>query len=204
MKKIPTLFERARTTTRLVYNEVTSGCEWVLAGEGVATRKWDGTACMMRDGCLYKRHDCKRVRDGKFKPPPPNWEPCQPEPDFETGHWPGWLPVGEGSEDKWHREAVQHSIDLEDGTYELCGPKVQGNPESLPTHSLIRHGQCALADVPRDFYLLRGYLWDMQIEGVVFYHPDGRMAKIKRRDFGFIWPIPKQSPPPSSPGAEGQ
>ena len=60
MRKIPSLFKRDYEGTRLVYDEVVPGSEWVLAGEGVATRKWDGTACMVRDGRLYKRYDCKR------------------------------------------------------------------------------------------------------------------------------------------------
>jgi hypothetical protein len=31
---------------------------------------------------------------------------------------------------------------------------------------------------------LREWLLDRDIEGLVFHHPDGRMAKIKLRDFG--------------------
>ena len=53
MKKMPCLFVRqfhGRDHATLT-EEVTPGCEWVLAGEGTASRKWDGTACMVRDGC---------------------------------------------------------------------------------------------------------------------------------------------------------
>ena len=39
-------------------------------------------------------------------------------------------------------------------------------------------------DVPRTFDGLREWLHDRDIEGLVFHHPDGRMAKIKLRDFG--------------------
>ena len=43
MKKIPTMFERDWNGDRSrVVNQVHPGCEWVLAGEGVATRKLDG------------------------------------------------------------------------------------------------------------------------------------------------------------------
>ena len=31
----------------------------------------------------------------------------------------------------------------------------------------------------------------MPIEGIVWHHPDGRMAKIKARDFGIQWPPKK-------------
>ena len=52
MNKIPTLFVRdfgPGGRGRYVTSELTPGCGWVLAGEGVPTRKFDGT-CMMFDG----------------------------------------------------------------------------------------------------------------------------------------------------------
>ncbi len=39
-------------------------------------------------------------------------------------------------------------------------------------------------NVPRTFDGLREWLTDRNIEGIVFHHEDGRMAKIKLRDFG--------------------
>lgn len=39
-------------------------------------------------------------------------------------------------------------------------------------------------DVPRTVSELRDWLSSRDIEGLVFQHPDGRMAKIKKRDFG--------------------
>jgi len=51
MKKIITLFQRNYKTDRLVRNEVTPGAEWVINGEGVATRKYDGTCSP--EGELY-------------------------------------------------------------------------------------------------------------------------------------------------------
>lgn len=35
---------------------------------------------------------------------------------------------------------------------------------------------------------LREWLTSHPVEGLVFHHPDGRLAKIKRRDFGLRWP----------------
>lgn len=178
MKKIISLFQRNYETDRLVRDEVVPGAEWVLAGEGIATRKFDGTCCMVRDGKLYKRYDAK-----KGKTPPPNFEPAQ-DYDEATGHMPGWVPVGDGTEDKWHRQAFdQLPFALEDGTYELVGPKIQGNRESFDTHVLVPHGKELLSDVPRDFDGLKAFL-DGSIEGIVWHHPDGRMVKIKAKDFG--------------------
>ena len=55
MNKIPTLFVRDPENMSRVTREVTPGCEWVLAGEGVATRKWDGTNVLVevRDGRCF-------------------------------------------------------------------------------------------------------------------------------------------------------
>ncbi len=56
----------------------------VLDGEGIATRKWDGTACLVRDGILYKRYDRKlNPKTGEYKSAPIGWEPCE-EPDEIT------------------------------------------------------------------------------------------------------------------------
>ena len=64
-------------------------------------------------------------------------------------------------------------------------PKVQGNVERLERHVLQAHGAAErYDDVPRTFDGLREWLHDRDIEGLVFHHPDGRMAKIKLRDFG--------------------
>lgn len=195
MKKMPCLFKRDFEKSRHVYNEVTSGCEWVIAGEGLATRKFDGTACLVRDGKLYKRYYAKR---GKI--PPANFEPCV-EPDLITGHHPGWVPVVEGDpSSQWHWQAWQNQKDyVTNGTYELCGPKLQGNPESNHVlsevgdpnmHILIRHGTYLLAGIARTFDGLREYLEiNSHLEGIVFHHPDGRMCKIRRGDFGFEWPV---------------
>ena len=178
MKKIISLFQRNYETDRLVRDEVVPGAEWVAAGEGVATRKFDGMCSLVRDGKLYKRYD---AQGGKT--PPAGFEPTQ-DPDPNTGHWPGWLLVGAGPEDRWFREAFEAAaLPIPDGTYELCGPKVQGNPEGFEKHTLVAHGVEVFADAPRDFAGIKAYLENRPIEGIVWRHPDGRMVKIKRKDF---------------------
>ncbi|HET6326690.1 MAG TPA: DUF5565 family protein [Planctomycetaceae bacterium] len=160
--------------------QVHVGCEWVLAGEGTATRKLDGTCCMIRGGKLYKRQEFK-----KGQPTPADFE--EVNFDDETGKRIGWRPVGDAPEDEWHREGFANLEDKSDGTYELVGPKMQGNPENYTVHSLVPHTveRLRIADqVPRDFEGLSAYLVGQDIEGIVFHHPDGRMAKIKKRDFG--------------------
>lgn len=188
MQKIISLFARNYDGDRLVRDEIVPGAEWVVAGEGVATIKYDGTACMVRSGVLYRRFDAKRG-----KTPPEGWEAAQ-DPDPVTGHHPGWVPVGDGPSDQWHRDAWGQETMmgvLPDGTYELVGPKVQGNPYDRIEHGLLRHGWDVIdrQPPPRDFAGLRGYLSDHDYEGIVWHHPDGRMVKVKRRDFGLPWPM---------------
>lgn len=202
MKKITSLFQRNYDGDRLVRNEVVPGAEWVLAGEGEGTRKFDGTCCMVdypegkklgypdlhfETPVLYKRYDAKEGRT-----PPPDFIAAQ-EPDPVTKHWPGWVPVGEGPDDRWHREAferlrigVMGSEYCLKGTFELCGPRINGNPEVLAEHVLIPHyGNETQLDPqpPRDFEGIKAFLLERCIEGIVWHHPDGRMVKIKRKDF---------------------
>lgn len=182
----------------LATHEVTPGCEWVINGEGIATRKWDGTACLIENGVLYKRFDAKHG-----KTPPDGFLPCQ-EPDPVTGHWPGWLKVkfveskcsiqAVDNADKWLVEAYRNYLVsngvhiIEDGTYEAVGPKIGGNKDGVYQHLLIRHGYQRCEDCPRDFEGIRAYLDSPPaIEGVVFHHPDGRMCKVKRTEFGLKW-----------------
>lgn len=185
MKKIKTLFVRDfGDPQKRVINKVTEGCEWVLAGEGWATRKYDGTCCMVKDGQLYKRYDCKRGKN-----PPFGFIPAQ-EPDKITGHWPGWVKVDpDDKSNKWYLKAWNEcGCVLDDGTYELCGEHVQGNPEKISGgDKFIRHGATILDGVPRDFEGLRQYLSETYMEGIVFYCENGDKAKIKRTDFGLKW-----------------
>jgi hypothetical protein len=87
MKKIISLFKRDYEGNRQVYDEVVPGAEWVTNGEGVAMLKLDGTACMVREGRLYKRYDRKR-KGGVPKAAPFKWEPAEEKPNEHTGHWP--------------------------------------------------------------------------------------------------------------------
>ena len=131
---------------------------------------------MVPSGRLFKRRELKRGDKA-----PGDFEIA--DVDAETGKTVGWVPVTDGPEDARHREAFQP--DMADGTYELVGPKVQGNPEGYSTHTLVRHDSLRIDEpVPRDFAGIAAWFVGRNIEGLVFHHPDGRMAKIKLRDFG--------------------
>lgn len=179
MKKISTLFKKNPENLGLVINEINPENKWVFDGEGIATRKYDGAAAAIIDGRLYKRYDVKRG-----KAVPANAIPCQ-EPDEITGHWPHWVLCDTNKpEDKYFFEGLKMMDDIEDGTYELCGPKIQGNPENLDVHFLVPHGVDHI-DVPTDWDSIKSYLSKENIEGIVFHHKtDDRMCKIRKSDFG--------------------
>ena len=177
MKKIPCLFVCDYSKSKLCSDILTPGCGWVLAGEGVATIKRDGTACALIGGHVFARYDCK-----KGKSPPAGAIPCEPSPDPITGHWPHWV-LANRPEDKFILEAMK---DIEvSGTYEACGPKINSNHERLDRHLAFKHG-CEVVSVARSFSEIREFLRTRDVEGIVFHHPDGRMCKIRKDHFGFI------------------
>ncbi len=181
MRKIPTLFVRDPQNMSRVLPAVNGPCAWVIAGDGVATRKYDGT-CVALDlhGNWYARRE---VKMGKIEPL--NFEEIMY--DEVTGKRVGWEPIAQSAFAKYHAEALRNSAPRNPGTYELIGPKINGNPENASKHILISHAEAeVLADAPRHFNGLAVWLATRPIEGVVWHHPDGRMAKIKRRDFSPI------------------
>jgi hypothetical protein len=196
MRKIISLFQRNYETDHLVRNEVVPGAEWVLEGEGVATVKWDGTPVMYDGRSWFKRYD---VKSGRAEPL--GFIPAQ-DPDPVTGHWPGWVPIGQGPEDQWLREAIEDRkrevnpfyLPKAGETFEAVGPKIQSNPYGLGAHQLLLHGEAVLdEDTPRTFAELKAYFeGHPKTEGIVWHHRDGRMVKIKRRDFGLPWPVKEQ------------
>ena len=198
MKKIKTVFKIDREAGSMATPIPVEESRWVIEGEGFATVKFDGTSVLIEDGKMFKRMDRKlqkkyqkNFKNNKnmeltldmFKEPPEGWQPCEPEPDKKTGHWPGWTPVNENDpQNKWHVEAFKSAGNLTDGTYELVGPKVQGNLYDLSSHKLWRHGDVVVDDMPRTFEGIKRWLENNVCEGVVFHHKDGRMAKIRRKD----------------------
>lgn len=184
MRKIPTLFKRDPEDMRRVLPVVTPGCEWVLEGQGVATRKYDGT-CMMFDGDAAERRWFARREVKIGKPVPPGFVPVQA--DDVTGKTVGWEPAEQSGFARWLHEALEnepYGQAPELGTYELCGPKINGNPEGFAWHVLIKHANAEVLDITaKDYEGLRLVLSAFPGEGIVWHHPDGRMAKLKRKDF---------------------
>ncbi len=179
MQKIETIFDRDdqfKVTPR-----VRACCEWVFAGEGVATEKLDGTNVLIAE---YP------PGSGRLWP----WKRRNPSKQEKAqGIEPTNVPCDEKDPaDKWIWDAFNNTRYLLPGYHEALGPKIQGNPLGLDHHVLVRHDEAPVyPGVPRTYEALRDFLADLDslyspghlAEGIVFHHPDGRMAKIKRKDF---------------------
>lgn len=199
MKKIKTLFVIDRNTD-LATDVITEGAEWVVRGEGKATIKFDGSSTFFKDNILYKRYDRKLKskfvkiarktgkdfipEDYMFNTLPENAIPCEEKPAPFSLHFPHWVPVTDGPEDKFHKEALDNSTELEDNaTYELVGPKVNGNPYKLERHELWKHGSIEYEVKDFSFEGLKKTLENMtEEEGLVFHHKNGEMIKLRRKD----------------------
>lgn len=192
MKKMTTLFEKTEDQRQCI-DKIRPENEWVLTNSK-AYRKWDGTACAVIDGVLYRRYDAKLKKDGTRKIPPPNSIACQ-EPDKITGHQPYWTPVllENGGQRMLDTFEILQQTNLEDGqedlkgTFEFCGPKINGNPENLDKHYLIPHTQTEFNITDYSFESLKKGTLQRDLEGIVFWEIDGnRKCKIRKTDFGLV------------------
>lgn len=180
MNKIPTIFVRDPNDMRRVTREVTTGCEWVLSGDGIATVKRDGTnvRATVKDGKLVLMEKRRNpTRDDKSEGAEPGYVPVEPtDPGdkhivaaFEATSFSGWP----------------------DGAHpcEAVGPKIQGgNGGVTPALYAFTLWPDLISANPRTYDEINDFLRDTAIEGLVWHHLDGRMAKIKSRDFGIRYP----------------
>lgn len=211
MKKIPTLFVR-NYTTGFVIPEITPGCEWVMESSWPAHRKYDGTCVGLfltvngevrfdsigsdeinNRSQIGERWMARReIKQGhEF---PDDFEAMQF--DSTTKKTFGWEPA---EQSPFYKFLLEAEFGLENrylGTYELCGPKINGNPEGYKRHTLVHHwsteqlGNVQVLDIHEmtveDAYeALKATLSYMPVEGVVWYGFTNGYAKLKRKDFNY-------------------
>ncbi|MCG6498467.1 RNA ligase family protein [Kitasatospora sp. A2-31] len=183
MEKIPTLFERDADFR--VVDRPRPECAWVFDGEGAPTEKLDGTNVRLtvRGGHLVRVE--KRRNPSKLQK--------------QQGITDGWYvdTAEDAAEDRWILAAARNTdvTAWPDGEHscEALGPRIQGNPLDLDDHRCVPFNLevPVYQDVPRSYAGLRDFLTGLDsrfapgtlAEGIVFHHPDGRRAKIKRKDF---------------------
>lgn len=168
--------------------QIAEGYEWVFEDESVmAIEKLHGSnvSIMITDGVITAV-----------------WNRTERIPFFNKGK-------------KWIIEGILNSYErgyiefLGDGQHfgELIGPKVNGNPYKLTEHLWIPFkGYCqehlrykSWGKYPKDFntisewfkelqplYMMKRGIKDGFVEGIVFTHPDGRMAKLRKDMFDWF------------------
>lgn len=205
MEKIPTLFQRNSENMKLVTHEVNPDAAWVLEGQGTPTVKMDGTniRVTVENGvCTFVEKRRNPTREEKAVGAEPGYVDAHPNDPADKhifaavdatnfSRWPdGWLPS--------IKFKYRNSLGWPDGAWscEALGPKIQGGAEGVDP-MLYPFSLCPFQIlVPRENLCswegIREVLASAQMEGIVWHHPDGRMAKIKRRDFGLPWPVSKK------------
>ncbi len=210
MRKIPTLFMRGGDFK--VIPENNPEAEWALGDEtgvGRATEKLDGTNVRIRVlggqlvGLEKRRNPSREEKAAGAEPSYVNANRTDPSDKWmfaalDNTH------IVKAATDTFsgfpltmieQTNYVEGRIYLPDGTWpcEAVGPKIQGNPYDLPKQVLypFSYMPIDLGEVPRTFEGLRSWFRQREsvfrpghpMEGVVFHHGDGRMAKIKASDF---------------------
>jgi hypothetical protein len=213
MKKIPTLFVRDYSQGGFVIPEVNPVAEWVMEDAYPAHRKYDGVCMGLFPTVKGEIRIEKGIGSGEIDVPEDidaiwmarrevkqGWE--FPEDfvieqfDSQTKKTFGWVPAEQSPFYKYFLDALDDLQDRYFGTYELCGPKVNGNPEGFKAHKLVNHEQTELISnvhvldfhemsVEDAYVALKETLGYMPIEGVVWRSVKHGMVKLKKKDFQY-------------------
>lgn len=183
MNKIPTIFDRDWEGNRKVVDRYK--VDPAFLAECTATEKLDGTNVRL----TVRNHTLVRLEKRR------NPDRIQKQKGIEE---PWYVDADSYSpQDKHIYDAVSNTdlSQVEDGEWsgEAIGPDIQGNPLGLEKNIVVLFscGEAPVFDnVPTTYAELRLWLNNRpsiygkgNIEGIVWHHPDGRMAKIKAKDF---------------------
>ena len=206
MKKIPTLFPKNKKNLKLVVDDKPiidlndNNIEFYI--------KLDGQACAIINRKLYTRYDAKlfRKKRGKIikrytieeikKRLPVGAIECQ-KPDQKSGHYPHWIPIDEKNKThqyilEGYNNALKLLGKLEDGTYEILGPKFVSNKHGLKEHFLFPHKHEIInftKNIDKNEMLKNPYEYfknlmnNLPYEGLVIYKEGIPVSKIRRSDY---------------------
>lgn len=206
MRKIPTIFlrpERAGKGHLFVTRDPHPDCAWVFNGEGIATEKLDGTNVRLtvRSGTVVRVE--KRRNPTKEQKALGIVEPWYVDADAKDSGDKWIFEAVSGTDTLLSVREDEHGQKdwWPDGEHccEALGPNIQGNPLGLTKHECVPFdipGVIPVYEITPDgsdpYDGIKGALANLDslyspghlAEGIVFHHPDGRRAKIKRKDFG--------------------
>lgn len=201
MKKMPIIFDMTfnedgdREVIHTICTEIRNLVNSTLAEGGhiIPTFKRDGTAVFRdADGDWFTR---RAVRPGKEAPE--GFIPLETDPN--TGITFGWEPKDSSSMKKFLNRAIARFIEDNEAeppkgtTFELLGPKINGNPEKVAADELRIHGCERATEFPTiedilnsddPFAMLKPIFADFRakhIEGIVFWLADADSNLIEPR-----------------------
>ena len=186
IKKIPCLFA-VDHVKHVTTTDINPKSAWVFTEAAVPTYKKDGTNVTV----LHTGDVMIRRMVGAGKKPPAGY--IEAELDPITGRSFGVEPVAASGFAKMFAEAAEGRT-LAPGTYELCGPKLNGNPEKLNRHELLAHAAEVAVEIPDMTTIDPADAWTVLepifadfkargVEGVVWAGADGKRAKLRTKDF---------------------
>lgn len=147
------------------------------------------------------------ITETMLEPAMNGWERAQMQLDPITGDLPGWMPIEPDSfdsPDKFYWGGLRRLLSITehgtvlDGTYELCGDTIYGNPHHVRGGFNLYPHQGYEQQVfenkrygkpPTDYDSLKAWLATVPTracEGIVWEHADGRRTKVKRSDFELV------------------
>lgn len=184
MKKIPTLFLRDPNNMSSVTRDINPDAAWLLETMAIPTVKKDGTNILVvvQDGSLIEFHKRRN---------PTREEKAQ-------GKEPGYTATDRDNPADKHIFAAVDATDFSnwpDGAWscEALGPKIQGGVESsVPAlYPFSFMPEVIETGIAISYGTIKAYLEQHEIEGIVWHEQGGekRMCKVKRRDFGWSWPV---------------
>ena len=166
MKPIPNLFLPHDDNPSRVTKIINPECDWVTSGSGIAKRYYDGTFYMLQADHLYRHHEVKK---GEIMPDVfmLTWT------DSKTGTMHGWSDVIEGDSDY---ELLSHFNSGDVGIF-VFKEGVMHNINKTQDYVVLPKGS-------RNYDGLSNWIKNMNIDGVLFKNPDGRMAVVTRKQLG--------------------
>lgn len=187
-KKMTALFVIDRVN-HIAINEINEKSEWIFHEEATATIKADGTGILIDEN--NKAFARRSVKKGKKAPE--NY--VEFEVDSFTGHSFGIEPIDQSGFKKFFYEALDNfEGDLEPGTYELIGPKINKRYTDLDKHVLVKHGSEVAITIPdmrnvepdeayETLEPLFAQFKKDNIEGIVWAGAEGKRVKLRVTDF---------------------
>lgn len=193
MELIPSLFKfesgyvRGAGRVKTATSKITPGFECVLRGEAIATEMIDGESCAIIDGVFYRK-----ANTGYWKAELPEGSiPIRTKWNESVKFY--WIPISPGvKKDLKFLDALENTpwiSPAQDCLYEAVGKDFKTNPYGLDANYLEVAGRIKIKDLTLSYTGIYEWLKEHEgVEGIVWWKDGSPMCKIRRKDFGLVYP----------------